>query len=91
MTTTNPSITLTHQGWFGLCPIHMTDPDDIDPDGPFIGPRHWALEPLFMLSEVIFDAVFFVKGLTDPEFEPFWPLTGVLPLEKPITVESEAL
>lgn len=77
----------THKGWFGICPIAMTDPDASDT--PCLEPRHWLLEPLFMISEALYDAVFFVKGLTDPTFDPFWPLVDVMPLDRPYTVEVD--
>lgn len=72
------SIPLTHRGWFGVCPIYLTDPDAGE---PVLEPRHWAAEPLFWLSEAVYDVVFWCCEAMNPGFEAAWPLliTGEAP------------
>jgi hypothetical protein len=73
-------VKLTHKGWFGLCPVYMTDPDvykgDTMQNAPVVVERHWSLLPVFLLSELVIAMMTYMNE----DFEPFWPLrvTGVL-------------
>lgn len=72
-------VTLTHKGWFGICPIYLNDPDVHEI--PNLKARHWAFEPVFVLSEWIFTALFFFAFVINPDLEAGWPIniTGTLP------------
>lgn len=62
----------THKGWFGICPVYMTDPKTGCPD---VAARHKYLEPLFTLSEVVYDGIIYVKSYFNDVYEPEWPFT----------------
>lgn len=76
-------ITLTHKGWFGLCPVFMSDPDS---DSPLVDPRHWILAPLFWLSEFMFGLMFAVMEAAGADV-PGWPLKITGRLASPIPVD----
>lgn len=49
-------ITLTHKGWFGLCPVYMDDPQGkSESDGAWLEPRFPFTGWLIDLSAFIFD------------------------------------
>lgn len=71
------TVTLTHKGWFGLCPVYYAG---LDTDAPFVDPRHWLMQPLMWFSEAMYDLFFVViSALTDYP-DQGWPLviTGEL-------------
>ena len=88
MTKRKRSISYTHKGWFGFCPVYFADPD---------GKEKWAgvearspwFEWLFDLSEGVFGVLFFILGFFRADIELSWPflVTGELPA--PITREIE--
>lgn len=80
------AFTLTHKGWFGLCPVYFADPFG---PAPMVEPRHWTLTPLMMLSEGIYAVAFTVWRALDPAFEPSWPLRITGELAKPITLKAD--
>ena len=86
MMSTN-SVTFTHKGWFGICPVHFAN---IGSPAPHINPRHWCLEPVMILSEVLFSTYFWLRTTLDPTFDPQWPLQVTGELEKPITLYAHA-
>ena len=55
------TLTYTHKGWFGLCPVFIGGHEAGHPDGPCIKARHWLLDWLFDLSVALMDAVMFVQ------------------------------
>lgn len=70
-------VEFTHKGWFGICLIYIAE---LESDEPVIVERHWLFGPLFYASELLYDVCFFLHGMMDPEFEPYFPLrvTGEL-------------
>ena len=78
-------VTLTHKGWFGICPVYF---GGLYTEAPHVYERHWLLAPLMSLSEWCYAATFFVGQLMNPEFEPGWPLRITGELKKPIEVEA---
>lgn len=72
----------THKGWFGFCPVYFAH---LESDAPYVHPRHWMLEPIMIVNEWLFGAMFFLATLVNSEFEPQWPLrvTGSLQNPKP--------
>lgn len=75
-----------YRGFFGICPVYISDTNI---DEPHIRPRHWAFEPLFLLTELlilictlIFD--FYLLITLQPERTMFLPLyvTGNLDFVK---------
>lgn len=77
--------TLTHKGWFGICPVYYANPYN-DPE-PFLIERRWAFYPVFWISEVMLEAVMMFVELLGGD-APGYPLriTGKI---KPIDVEIE--
>ena len=78
------TVSLTHKGWFGICPVYFAN---LDSAAPLVVERHWSLLPLMLLSECCFGLVF-VLGSFLGGFEPAWPLrvTGELAPPKSIAV-----
>lgn len=75
------SVTITHKGWFGLCPVYM---GDLGSDAPFVAARSPWLEPLFDLSKGIF-------RIAHLWFAPTWPLFVTGELTHPRRVELSEL
>jgi hypothetical protein len=71
------TISYTHKGWFGLCPVYFAN---LDSESPNVEPRHWSLAWIMDFSEAMFFAVNWMRSLIDPTHEPGWPLkiTGQL-------------
>ena len=80
------SITYTHKGWIGLCPVYISGPDT---DCPAVDARHAWLEWLHDLSLFIYGVCFHIAGMINPEFDPAWPIKITGELRKPITMEFE--
>lgn len=75
-------ITYTHKGWFGLCPVYISEPHS---DEPSIEPRYLCTDWLLALSAWIWSWDFsFVEG--DDKALPI-RVTGEL--EDPFVVEYE--
>ncbi len=74
--------TLTHKGWFGICPVYI---GGLESDAPLLLERHWTALPLMKLSEAIFAVVIFMKSAANPEWEPAWPIcvTGEIEPRRP--------
>ncbi|MBE2242453.1 MAG: hypothetical protein IAE86_06845 [Burkholderiaceae bacterium] len=79
------TLTLTHKGWFGVCPVYLAD---LDSDAPLVVERHWALVPLMLLSEACFGALF-VLGSLFAGFEPAWPISVTGELDTPVTIDVD--
>jgi hypothetical protein len=73
-------VKFTHAGWMMLCPI-LANFDE--PDAPMIEPRHWTLQPLFWLSEVLEAARIRLNMWLDDEYEPTF-MMRVAELDQPI-------
>lgn len=82
------TITYTHKGWFGLCPVYV---GNLDGGAVELEARHWTLEWLFDLSEIILGICFACNALIDPHFDAMWPikLTGKLGTPRVIEAEQE--
>lgn len=65
------SLTFTHRGWFGLCPVRIAR---LDSPCPVLEAAHWSLEWLMDLSEVLLCAAAWVHAQLDPAYEPEWPI-----------------
>lgn len=79
-------ITLTHRGWFGICPVYFDDPYS---DHPFIEPRHPWFEFLFDISEHIFNAIHWCQELVDPYADLWYPITITGELDPFIELEVD--
>ena len=77
------TVTYTHKGWMGLCPVYMADP--YGPE-PAVDARHAWLEWLHDLSLAVFDLLISIKMRLDPEYEPGWPMVITGELHPPKTV-----
>ena len=64
-------IVYTHKGWFGLCPVYFAN---LNSDAPIVEPRNFLVSWLMPVSEIIYEACFFVCSIIDNDFEPQWPL-----------------
>lgn len=79
-------VTLTHKGWFGICPVYFADPDS---DQPFIEPRHPWLEFLLDISEHFFNAIHWCQESMDPDADLVYPLTITGELDPVIEIEMK--
>lgn len=77
------TVTLTHKGWFGLCPVYLAAPDSAGAD---VHERHWVFAPLMWLSLALYGLCFAIAEAMDPLFEPQWPLKVTGQLAKPRTI-----
>lgn len=78
------NVEFTHKGWFGLCPVYFSD---IDSDSPIIEPRHIALEPLMIVSELCYEMTFSVIQMFKPDYLPTFALRITGELAEPIVKE----
>lgn len=67
--------TFTHRGLYGLCPVYVAD---VDSPAPCIIPRHWSLQPLWIISEVLVAGAMILTGNYN------FPITITGELKKPI-------
>lgn len=79
------TVTLTHKGWFGLCPVYFAN---LDGPSPLVLERHRLLVPLLMLSEALFAAAFALCETARLDWQPEWPMfvTGDLQPPKQISL-----
>ncbi len=82
------TVTLTHKGWLGLCPVHVAAADTACPD---VQERHWVFVPLMVFSIALFGVLFMLMAVVDPLYEPEWPLKLTGKLARPRTVVFPAL
>jgi hypothetical protein len=80
-------VTMTHKGWFGLCPIYL---NDVGTDCPTLEPRFRYTGWLLSLSTSVYGALFRVATAVDPYYQPLWPIHITGELKTPIEVEVEA-
>lgn len=82
------TLTYTHKGWFGLCPVYLAR---LSSPAPVVEPRHWSLAWLMDLTELLFACAFMLRMVADPHYEPQWPLqiTGKLQPPKVEVVEDD--
>lgn len=78
-------VTLTHHGWFGVCPVYL---GDLDTEAPAIAERHPALHPLMLLSEALCAVAFWCISVMGRE-PPGWPLLVTGQLESPRVLSDE--
>jgi hypothetical protein len=63
--------TLTHKGWFGLCPVYYAD---LRSEAPLVVERHWTLEPLLWISQAFYDAIGWVFDAAGSDYAMPYPL-----------------
>lgn len=78
----------THAGWFGICPIYISD---LDKDIPGLTPRpqNWFTELLFIVSHYGFMAFFTVADVINPSWNPGFPIVVTEELLVPFDYEYE--
>lgn len=77
------TVTYTHKGWFGVCPVYLADIDNYG-GGPTVDARHGTLEWLMDLSEAVFGSYFHIRTTFDAEYQPMWPIVVTGELVKPV-------
>lgn len=80
------TLKFTHRGWFGICPVYVSDPEGW---APVIEPRHLLLTLLFWVSEAAIETIHLVRRAMDPQYEGMYFLLITGELEKPYVVEAE--
>lgn len=82
------TVSYTHKGWMGLCPVYLADPYG---PNPRVDARHAWLEWLHDLSLGIFRFLMQIRLRQDPNYEPLWPLvlTGELNPPKVVTYDVD--
>lgn len=66
------TVTFTHYGWFGLCPIIIANPDG---DLPVFQARYRFTEWLFDFSDWMYQRCNDFMVLIDSDYEPGYPFT----------------
>jgi len=81
------TVTLTHKGWLGLCPVYF---GDIDSEAPVVEPRWACVRWLESVSVALFDLCSTARMCLNPYYEPAFPLivTGTLASPKIIRWED---
>lgn len=80
------SVTFTHYGWFGLCPILISGHDT---DLPTFQPRYDYTDWLFDFSDWMFDRCNDILSWLNEDYEPGFPYRISGKLETPITIQEE--
>ena len=78
------SVTFTHKGWFGLCPIYISEPYS---EGPTLEPRipytGWFLDLQADIYGIFFNLV--------QDEDPMWPIKITGELKKPVVMDFEEI
>lgn len=80
---------LTHKGWFGVCPVYLTDDGR---DGVVLVERHWLFRPLMWLTVHVYGLLIFLATMVNSDYEPEWPvmITGeIKPMKAPAAQGGE--
>ena len=80
------TVTYTHKGWFGLCPVYFAD---LDGEAPEVGERHALLLPLMLLSEGLFAIVAAITAPLAPAHALGFPLLVTGELVPPLQVVQQ--
>lgn len=73
----------THRGWLGLAPVYI---GNLESGSPVLRARWTLFEWWLDLNEMMFGAVFALRAIADPSFEPLWPIRITGELASPIEV-----
>lgn len=79
-------VSVTHKGWFLLCPVYF---GQLDSPAPVVEPRWACVRWLEDVSLALFDAVVSVRMCLDPYFEPSFPLFVTGKLAKPRVIGTK--
>ncbi len=80
------TVTLTHSGWFGICPVLLAFDGE---GGMFVEPRWWWVGWLLPVSAWLQDRAMMILSAIRDDYEPGWCAHGVRELCKPIVMELE--
>lgn len=76
------SVTYTHKGWIGLCPVYIGEPETSEPN---VDPRDWIPDWWLHLNLWLFELAGFALEALDPTYEFAWPVHITGRLETPVT------
>lgn len=79
------TVTFTHYGWFGLCPIIIAQHDS---DMPVFQARYRFTEWLFDFSDWMYERCNDILTFMNPDYEPGYPFTIRGELDPPLTVKA---
>lgn len=80
------TVTFTHYGWFGLCPIIIADPEA---ETPTFQARYKYTEWLFDFSDWMYDRCNDFLLWMDKEHDPVFPYSVSGELDKPIILSAD--
>lgn len=76
------SVTYSHKGWIGLCPVYIGEPDSEEPN---IDPRDWIPDWWLFLNLRLFDLTGLLLEAISPAYEFTYPIQITGKLGKPVT------
>lgn len=75
------TVTYTHRGFFGLCPVYFAE---LETEAPVVEPRHWVFLPLLFVSEALINTALLITSLVRPDLELGFPLLTTGEITPPI-------
>lgn len=65
------TVTYTHKGWFGMCPVYL---GNLGGPAPDVLERHPSLIVIMLISEALFGLLNLLSCAINPKYQPGWPL-----------------
>ena len=79
-------VTYTHKAWLGFCPVYVAHHPELDFE--MIERREW-LGWWLDANMAIYDMMFQLARLANPDFEPAFPLSHFCKMDEPVVIEFE--
>ena len=75
--------TLTHKGWFGICPVYYAN---LHSEAPLVIERHWIFAPLHDFSLFTYNCIGWIADLMESGYDMPYPLRVTGEIE-PVEIE----
>lgn len=80
-----PKVTLTHRGWFLLCPVYLADLEAVE---PFLEPRRFIPDWWMAANEFAFGVLVVFARAINPESDPPFPILVTGDITPPLTLDA---